>query len=126
MGTWENDALAKGVEVRIEFGGKGNGSGGGRSDDGHIVYTGTVSNKMEYLEGTYQFGDASQIRCSFGKDNVPTPTPELVFCDARGARWDCAMDNQWLIVRQPSRQYVPAAAAAAASNGGGGDDNITK
>lgn len=117
MATWENDVLAKGVEVRIEF--------GGVDDDGGNVYTGTVSNKMEYLEGTYQFRDATQIKCSFGKSNVPTQSSDLAFTDARGARWDCAMDNQWLIVRQPGRQYVPTSStSSSSSNGGGGGGGI--
>lgn len=107
MGTWENDSLAKGVEVRIEFG-----------DDG-IVYTGTISNKMEYLEGTYRFSDGTQIKCSFGKSNVPTPT-DLEFSDARDGRWDCYMDNQWLIVRQPAQQYVPQLLSSSSNGSGGG------
>lgn len=105
-GTWENDVLAKGVEARIEFG------------DAGAVYTGLVSNKMEYLAGAYQFFDGTQIKCSsFGKANVPLAGSDLEFSDARGVRWDCAMDNQWLIVRQPPRQFVPMSS----SNGGDGD-----
>lgn len=52
---------------------------------------------MEYMEGTYQYYDGSQIKCKFLK-NIPQ-ADDLLFTDPDGVQWDNVIDKNMLIIR---------------------------
>lgn len=108
---WENDVFAKGSRVEIHFADKS-------------VYTGFVTNKMEYTddqhngaETTYQFHDGATISYSVFVKNVPTLGGNgncLVFTDGKGKIWDREIVREFLVIRQPNRFNC-------SGDGGGGD-----